>query len=245
MTIHDNIDNYLAADLHNELSDKERDALHTHLVECAACRQTHQENKIMNKVLEKTLTTEKPDPAFEQRMLAGFRNRNPQKTGGIAKLIVDLMRLRATQIAAVAAVLLALVQIGRLITGEGAAMPRNREYLGGEEYATRLARAPQALTDELSAVRKSENGRDKEATAGRLKSSFGISAPQNAAAPATPQQPEVHSKSYVLEEREPTEAATGPPATVTSPDAAATANRKLIRNANIDLEVVSFDDVVQ
>jgi anti-sigma factor RsiW len=102
MTIHDNIDNYLVADLHNELSDKERDALHAHLVECAACRQTHQENKIMNKVLEKTLTSEKPDPAFEQRMLAGFRNRNPQKTGGIAKLIADLMRLRATRITAVA-----------------------------------------------------------------------------------------------------------------------------------------------
>jgi len=107
MTIHDNIDNYLAADLHNELSHREREALHAHLVECAACRQTHQENKIMNSVLEKTLTTEKPDPAFEQRMLAGFRNRNPQKTGGIAKLIVDLMRLRATQITAGDALLLA------------------------------------------------------------------------------------------------------------------------------------------
>jgi len=245
MTIHDNIDNYLVADLHNELSDKERDAVHAHLVECAACRQTHQENKIMNKVLEKTLATEKPDPAFEQRMLAGFRNRNPQKTRGIAKLIADLMRLRATQITAVVALLLALVQVGRMITGEGAAVPRNREYLGGEEYATRLARAPQALTDELSAMRKSENGRDKEAAVGKLKSGFGITAPQNAAAPATPQQPEVQSKSYVLEKREPTETATGRPATVASPDAAATANRKLIRNANIELEVVSFDDVAQ
>jgi hypothetical protein len=88
-----------------------------------------------------------------------------------------------------------------MITGEGAAVLRNREYLGGEEYATRLARVPQALTDELSAVRKSENGRDKETAVGKLKSGFGITAPQNAAAPATPQQPEVQSKSYVLEKR--------------------------------------------
>ena len=35
MTIHDEIDNYLAADLHNELSKEERNALHMHLVDCA------------------------------------------------------------------------------------------------------------------------------------------------------------------------------------------------------------------
>ena len=58
------------------LSEEERHALHTHLVECATCRRAHQENKIMNKVLEETLTTEKPDPTFEQRMLADFRQRS-------------------------------------------------------------------------------------------------------------------------------------------------------------------------
>jgi anti-sigma factor RsiW len=71
--IHDEIDNWLAADNHGELSDDERSALHTHLVECVACRKSHQENKVMNKILEETLAHEKPDSAFEQRMLAGFR----------------------------------------------------------------------------------------------------------------------------------------------------------------------------
>ena len=74
-------------------------------------------SKLMNKILEETLAQQKPDPVFEQRMLAGFRNRVPQRSG-LIKLLVDLMRLRATQIAAVAAVLLGLVQIGRTITGE-------------------------------------------------------------------------------------------------------------------------------
>src|SRR5260370_1841852 len=118
MKIHDEIDNYLAADLHSDLSDEERNALHVHLVECASCRHAHQENKIMNKVLEEKFANERPDVAFEQRMLAGFRTRIPRRTGDIAKFIVDLMRLRATQITAVAAVLLALVQVGRLITHE-------------------------------------------------------------------------------------------------------------------------------
>src|ERR1700730_12115976 len=120
-TIHEEIDNYLAADIHGELSDEERNALHAHLVECASCRRLHQENKIMNKILKDDLPLEKPDSAFEQRMLAGFRNRIPQRMGSFGKLIVDLMRLRATQITAVTAVLLALVQVGRMITHENAA----------------------------------------------------------------------------------------------------------------------------
>src|SRR4026208_713460 len=104
-TIHDEIDNWLAADLHGELSNNERSALHAHLVDCGACRKTHQEIKLMDKILEETLAQQKPDPAFEQRMLAGFRTRVPQRSG-LVKLLVDLMRLRATQIAGVAAALL-------------------------------------------------------------------------------------------------------------------------------------------
>ena len=100
-TVHDEIDNWLAADLYGELSDEEQRQLHTHLVDCAACRKTHQETKTMNKILEETLAQEKPDPTFEQRMLAGFRNRVPERTG-LVKLLADLMRLRAAQVTAVA-----------------------------------------------------------------------------------------------------------------------------------------------
>src|SRR5947209_1508166 len=50
--VHDEIDNWLAADLYGELSDEEQRQLHTHLVECSACRRAHQENKTMNKILE-------------------------------------------------------------------------------------------------------------------------------------------------------------------------------------------------
>src|SRR6266481_3152828 len=123
MIIHDSIDNFLADDLHGDLSEEERNALHTHLVECAACRKAHQETKIMNKILEENLANEKPDGAFEQRMLAGFHNRIPRRSG-LIKSIVDLMRLRPVQITAVAAALLALVQIGRMVTGEAAQPPR-------------------------------------------------------------------------------------------------------------------------
>src|SRR5216110_825021 len=109
-TIHDEIDSWLAADLHGDLSNNERSALHAHLVDCSACRKTHQETKTMNKILEETLAPEKPDPAFEQRMLTSFRNRIPERSGFV-KSLFDLMRLRAAQVTAIAAVLLGLVQL--------------------------------------------------------------------------------------------------------------------------------------
>src|SRR5215470_16248497 len=111
-TIHNEIDDWLAADLHGDLSDAERSALHAHLLDCAACRKAHQETKTMNKILEETLAQQKPDLAFEQRMLAGFRNRTPQRSRFV-KLLGDVIRFRPVQITAVAAVLLGLVQIGR------------------------------------------------------------------------------------------------------------------------------------
>src|SRR6202162_2574401 len=131
-TVHNEIDNWLAADLYGELSEEEQRQLHTHLVECAACRKTHQETKTMNKILEETLAQQKPDPAFEQRMLASFRQRIPERSG-LVRLLVDLMRLRPVQITAVAAILLALVQMGRMITGENATAPRSRKGYAKEQ----------------------------------------------------------------------------------------------------------------
>ena len=55
MTVHDDIDNLLAADLHGELSETERQELQSHLLDCATCRQAFQETKIMNQLLEEKL----------------------------------------------------------------------------------------------------------------------------------------------------------------------------------------------
>jgi hypothetical protein len=189
MKIHDEIDNYLAADIHGELSDDERNALHTHLVECATCRGLHQENKTINKILEENLATDKPDGAFEQRMLAGFRNRIPQRTGSLVKLIVDLMRLRATQITAVVAVLLALVQVGRMITGEGATAPRHGDYSSEEQVAVGLKQTPLSSSKDVGDLDKSAS-RAKETdrlAAGKLSS---FAAAQDVAVPAPAPAPE-------------------------------------------------------
>ena len=60
-TVHDEIDNWLAADLYGELSNRGAAArLHTHLVECAACQknssgnQNHEQNSGRNSRSGKT-----------------------------------------------------------------------------------------------------------------------------------------------------------------------------------------------
>jgi hypothetical protein len=252
-TVHDEINNWLAADLYGELSNQEQQELHTHLVECAVCRTTHQETKTMNKILEETLTQQKPDPAFEQRMLAGFRHRVPERSG-LLKLLSDLMRLRAAQVTAVAAVLLGLVQLGRMITGESTATPRTRDRYANEQ----LFEPPSQFAATSQPGRAGALDKSDELAAGKPKE-LALSAPPLSLGTRS----ELHRDLKVL------------PATVPQPNAAQTemaakksgseteamnnaaepssgetpvpalANRKLIRNAKVELEIVSFDDAVQ
>ena len=112
-TIHEEIESWLAADVHDQLSSDERAAFQSHLAGCAACRALQEEEKKMNELLEKTLAKETADPAFEQRMLSRFRDKVPASKGGLVSFFAGLMRLRAAQITAVAALLLTLVQVGK------------------------------------------------------------------------------------------------------------------------------------
>src|SRR6266536_3219115 len=240
-TIHDEIDNWLAADIHGERSDDERGALHAHLVECAACRKALQENKVMNKVLEETLAHEKPDPAFEQRMLAGFRNRIPQRSG-LVRLLVDFMRLRPVQVTAVAAMLVALVQIGRMITGENATALRGRERYVEDVQVSELP-APASRPGQAGSLAKSD-----QLAAGRpqdLAHRQSPPSPPTTVAPAKVAQPGTsETEAFVASPESFANAEEAGQSPVESP-ASALANRKLIRNATVELEIISFDDVVQ
>jgi len=240
-TIHEEVDNWLVADIHGELSEEERSALHAHLVDCAICRKTHQETKTMNKILEETLTHEKPDPAFEQRVLAGFRKRIPQRSG-LVKLLVDFMRLRAVQITAVAAMLVGLVQIGRMITGEKATALRGRErYL--EDVQVSEFPAPASRPGQAGSLAKSGQlaaGRPQDMALRQSPPS-----PPTAVAPAKVAQPGTsETEAFVASAESFANAEKAGQSRVESP-ASALANRKLIRNATAELEIISFDNAVQ
>ncbi len=250
-TVHDEIDNWLAANLYGELSDEEQRQLHTHLVECATCRKTHQETKTINKILEETLTQQKPDPAFEQRMLTGFRNRIPEKDG-LIKSLSDLMRFRAAQVTAVVAVLLALVQLGRTFTMKTATTPRTRDRYANEqlfEPPSQFAATSQpvragALSEELAAGKPKDLALAAPQSSSETRSKL-EKAPGAFAAPVAPAktaQAEMGPKE-TGREAEGMSYATEPVPAETP--ASALANRKLIRNATVELEIVSFDDAVQ
>jgi Domain of unknown function (DUF4349) len=255
-TIHDEIDNWLAADVHDQLSEEERNALHLHLIDCVACRRAHQENKVMNKILEDTLATERPDLAFEQRMVGRFRKRVPEKTS-IAKLIVGLMHLRAPQIAGFAVILLVLVQIGRMLTGEASRS-------GPADRVVSATRDPSGVLKNEGAVPMrgaldyASRGDNKFDIASSSQSAGSSPAGSVAATPA----PEAQGQLEFREETAPVAPAKGAAlenkpenhtqATAESPEAAAPAaipselaNRKLIRNANVEIEIASFDEAVQ
>jgi len=256
-TIHDQIDELLAADLHGELSAAERDAFHAHLVDCADCRQAFQEEKNMHKVLNETIAGKKADAGFEQRMVSRFRDRVPKRPG-LVQLVMNLVRLRAVQLTAAAALLLSMVQMGRMITGE------SMTATALEESGSKSA--PGARRDSTTLAAKTDTrgrGADQLASTSSAPAS-GVLAPPPA--PPAQDKPETESplpvtvysaevprkqastapaakKNEVPDDNTPGEAKTESlesPSTTANP----AANRKLVRNATAELEVVSFEEAV-
>jgi hypothetical protein len=284
MTIHDNIDELLAADLHSELSDAERNALHSHLVECANCRQAHQETKAMNRVLEEKFESEKPDVAFEQRMLAHFRNHIPKHRSVISNFVANIARLRTVRVAAAAAV---LIMIGAWLTGGP-----QFGFLGQPDERLISEMTKDNSLDGLRArlswpeqkAKMAEEARKQTAAAGSFADLSDAALAKSAPAAPPTAAGETDGKTNItrLGVRKPTdlvlklpastvagvaqraaqavpseeasaendsemkEPATAPP----EPGASAAVtggltNRKLIRNATVELEIASFDQAVQ
>src|SRR5256885_14129389 len=115
-------------------------------------------------------------------MVSRFRDRVPKRTGLIG-LITDLMRVRAVQLTAAAAVLLALAQMGKMITGESMTpKTRHENRVALEEYRNDQDK-PGATRD--SGVFAKTDGRSKTAT---------TTAPENEPAPPPPPLDAVLSK---------------------------------------------------
>ncbi len=182
-TIHEQIDELLAADLHGELSATERDAFNAHLVDCADCRQAFQEEKNMHKLLNETIADKKADPRFEQRMVSRFRDRVPQRPG-LVQLIMNLVRLRAVQLTAAAALLLSMVQMGRVITGESMSPAARREDVASTERSE-LMKSPSGVTRDsgVLAYKSDAPGRGADQSAASKSTSVAGMVAQNPAPP--------------------------------------------------------------
>ena len=250
-TIHDEIESWLAADVHDQLLSEERAAFEQHLAACPACRALQQEEKNMNQLLENTLAKESADPAFEQRMVSRFRNKVPAPSGGLISFFSGLMRMRAAQITAVAALLLTLVQVGRMVTGEqqsflsdfrsNVAEPLTRNSV----LMTRAMHSDIPPAEKTGALAKDSRATDALSFGAPAESTMGLEdkAKLVPAAPAPlttrqesdrPESPDAGASGGNKLEGE-----------VVPAPAAPTDSRKLIRNARLDLQVANYEEAVQ
>ena len=253
--IHDEIESWLAADVHHQLSSGERAAFQQHLANCASCRALQQEEKQMDQLLESTLATESADPAFEQRMISRFREKIPAPNNGFISFLTGLMRMRAAQITAVVALLITLVQFGKLVSGEG------REFLGRQSmFASAPARAgdeeklvagvmsrsaAQGLADTGAARQAKDDRLTDTLTAEAAPKDLKKSLADKTEPPAAPKVAELQQNASdrpdeARAKKENRIENPAVPAPVTPAD-----SRKLIRNAQLELQVVNYEAAVQ
>jgi len=259
VTIHENINEFLAADLHGELSESEREELHTHLMECAECRSLHKEEQLTHRVLQATVERAKPPLGFEQRMISSFRNRVPNRSPRLSGFFVNALRWRAIQAVAVAALFFTLVQMGRILSGDaGFNFAPLLGFLPRMQAETSSASANEAMPARVD-VKKKET--DRSSFSGGFAGGQNASSTEDKAVgrkqtepidsygtediPQTPEQERVivtGSHTSTSEETSPSPAETSP--SPIGPVASAD-NRKLVRNAKVDLEVKNFDEALQ
>jgi len=251
-TIHNEIEEWLAADVHGQLADEERAAFEQHLAACTSCRALQEEEKQMHQLLENTLATESADLAFEQRMVRRFRDTLPASNRGLSMFLASLLRMRAAQITAAAAMLLTLVQVGKMITGE-------QPLHSGAQQSIALALAPRAkdgdvidqpltsLSNRPTAEQAAPQAMEDEVTSAlapgaptELKKSLDDKTGSIAAFAATNDRQEGdRPDSPVASSADKTESP-AVPAPVAPAD-----SRKLIRNAQLDLQVVNYEVALQ
>ncbi len=254
VTIHENINEYLAADLHGELSQSEREELHTHLMECAECRTHYKDEQVTHKVLQATLEIAKPALGFEQRMVASFRNRVPKKNPRLSGFFVNALRLRVIQAAGVAAVFFLLVQMGRVLTGDVNWDRTTLAFLQNVQMAGKAGLSSSAgihstggerARDEREAdLALAQPAKNKSADNERLiATGSNIPAAEVVGPTAVDAQrkEDANTRKSLDNVRSPAEAASE----VTPAPNGPINGRKLVRNANVDLEVKSFDEALQ
>ncbi|MGH8094355.1 MAG: DUF4349 domain-containing protein, partial [Chthoniobacterales bacterium] len=250
-TIHTKIESWLVADVHDQLSNDERAAFEQHLAACPACHALQQEEKNMNQLLENTLAKESADPAFEERMVRRFRDGAPAPASGLIALLTKLMRMRATQIAAVAAVLLTLVQVGKMLTGEGRAVPLPEARMAITHVMSRdeeKSRPEQDLTASLRAraaegaapMAKAFPSTDALANGGLDSDKPLVPAAPPLTAEQRQNQGDLNNRGAAGASGQPASDVTPGPVPATPAD-----NRKLIRNAQLELQVTNYEEATQ
>jgi len=247
-TIHEEIENWLVADLHHELTPDERAGLENHLARCGDCRALQEENKSMHRLLEKTLAQRTPGLGFEEKMVRRFRERIPTRGKGLLGLLSALIRLRVTQVTALAALLLTLVQLGRMLTGETES-PSLRSPSGFPVAALQDESAAQPANVRRSSISTAEEAgpaKTFRSDTSALAPSDSFKADLKPAAPPISLAKEKQNEAPAVDRIENDAGRLGATQSNSSPAATSpVGSRKLIRNAQLELQVASYEAAVQ
>lgn len=262
-----------AASLLGDLSPEEQAAWNDLIQRDPEARARHEEFTAMNNLLQSHIAAAAPAPDFEQRVVGGFRRRVRRES--LLARLSRLVRLPMVYIPATAAVLLALVQVGSMLTGERANLVSTKRLVTfGMSRA--LAKDGEEKPEMDRSVRNGQLAYKSETvlTAGALRNE---AAPAVTTAPAAPQaalQPQLAAtdklvstgvdqdsaargadsqQNGVVNRMQPVvggemakaQSSTTALAGLTAAAAAPVDIRKLIRNASVDIEVHSFDEAAQ
>jgi hypothetical protein len=253
-----------AASLLGDLSPEERAEWTQQLERDPQARARHEELTAMDTLLHSRLTAAAPAPDFEQRMVGGFRRRSCRES--LLARLLRWTRMPAVYIPAAAAVLLALVQLGSSITGEGTQVtPKRKLTFGGHSEASNAFVPYGASVSEhqvAMATKRSPLGADgfkSEWSRGVVKDQEDA---KSLALDAAAQPPvatsasvasalssgEVFDKTRAQSQmaQSPVKSEGSGGAALGKSEAAAPVDvRKLIRNASVEIEVKAFDDAAR
>jgi hypothetical protein len=182
-----------AASLLGDLSPEEQAAWNDLIQRDPEARAQHEELTAMNNLLQSHIAASAPAPDFEQRVVGGFRRRVRRES--LLARLSRLVRLPMVYIPATAAVLLALVQVGSMLTGEKAGItPMKRLVTFGAAKRALLAddeEKPLMNQPASFADRQSTYKSQTAVTAGALQNEVAVDVTTAPAAPQPPVQSQV------------------------------------------------------
>jgi len=145
MNIHDEIDDWSPASLCGLLTPEEHKNFELHLSECPQCRSLNEENKKMNDILNTTMPAARPDPNFERRVIAGFREKISGGWFHPLRGLVWVAQFRPVQAVLAVLILAAMVKTGSVVTGER--FPAESDFAYNDKVTPRAFNALEDVAD--------------------------------------------------------------------------------------------------
>lgn len=284
-----NLDEWIAAALLGGLTTEEQADFQQFLNQNPQARKRFEETKTMTTYLENSLAPDRPDDAFENRMISGFRRRR-REGPSYWSMLRSWIRIPAVYIPATAAVLIGLVQVGSQITHEPMPAPDFKGRVSGTRdnkdmpVSETSAAGPSGqfmdadelklgMADEKSVRGLSESQAqsikgftqgwsEKSGPTGARKDvknekklgeersrQVAANAPQPSTAPSVPRDSRVEPLAKVKADQSPMRVDSVGDKLATPPSESEGMglpdNRKLIRNASVDLEVTNYGEAVR